>query len=271
MLKSLRARLRRLVGTSDEISLYHWSPNDHRGAQNLGDFLSRIIVKGVLQELEIESTSLRIDDGADLDERRLLAIGSILHHAREGDIVWGAGINGKDLHRRLRLKDLDIRMVRGPLTQRCLEREDISCPSEYGEPGLLLSRYYTPTATPGKWDYVTVPNLNDLGLWACAGETVVDPTGDWKAAVDMICSSSLVISSSLHGLVVAESYGIPARHLLSLAEPTFKYRDYYEGTGRDRVEFAQTIEEALELGGVRPPEYDPSTMLDLFPVDVVRR
>jgi pyruvyltransferase len=115
-------------------------------------------------------------------------------------------------------------------------------------------------------DYVVVPNLNDFSLYA-DHERAVDPTSGWRRVVAEICRAKLVVSTSLHGLVVAESYGIPARHLLSVAEPIFKYRDYYEGTGRQDVRFAHSIDEALDLGGVAAPEYDPSRMLSLFPTD----
>jgi pyruvyltransferase len=39
-----------------------------------------------------------------------------------------------------------------------------------------------------------------------------------------------VLSSSLHGIVLAEAFRIPARMLrLTENEPLYKYQDYYEG------------------------------------------
>lgn len=269
MLDELRTRLRALLGRPSPVALYYWSPDDHRGRNNFGDFLSRVIVGHVLSELGISPSRLRFDDDGDHSrDRRLLAIGSILHHAREGDVVWGSGVNGKDLHQKFRPGHLDVRMVRGPLTRRYLERNGVPCPADYGEPALLLSRYHPrPVATASR-DYVIVPNLNDYRFYE-DHERAVDPTSDWESVVTEICRAEFVVSSSLHGLVVADSYGIPARHLLSLAEPIFKYRDYYEGTGRQDVRFAHTIEEALRLGGVAAPECDPSRMLSRFPSDVL--
>ena len=49
--------------------------------------------------------------------RRLLAVGSILHLARDNDVVWGSGVHGKIVVRRHQFKQLDAREVRGPLTR----------------------------------------------------------------------------------------------------------------------------------------------------------
>ena len=35
-------------------------------------------------------------------------------------------------------------------------------------------------------------------------------TDDYKSVIDEICASEIVYTSSLHGIILAESYGIPA-------------------------------------------------------------
>src|SRR5262245_34695642 len=68
------------------IELFYWrSPQ----GVNFGDYLSSVIV-----------SKMAADAGCFLDEERpvpvrLLGIGSILHFARDGDVVWGSGVNGK--------------------------------------------------------------------------------------------------------------------------------------------------------------------------------
>ena len=60
-----------------------------------------------------------------------------------------------------------------------------------------------------------------------------------------IFNTELILSSSLHGVILAEAYGIPAVLIRNENEPLFKYKDYYMGTGRDKVVFAKSIKEGL--------------------------
>jgi pyruvyltransferase len=77
-----------------------------------------------------------------------------------------------------------------------------------------------------------------------------------------------VISSSLHGVIIAESYGIPAR-LLRVTEKNhlFKYQDYYLGTGRPHFQYATSVEEALRMGGEPPFVCDLQKLYETFPFE----
>lgn len=81
--------------------------------------------------------------------------------------------------------------------------------------------------------------------------------------------SDFVISGSLHGIIVAEAFGIPARLLYNnSSEPLYKYIDYYMGTGRAHFAYALSIEEALEMQGEAPAVFDASALLSSFPFDL---
>jgi pyruvyltransferase len=90
----------------------------------------------------------------------------------------------------------------------------------------------------------------------------------------MILGDSRVISSSLHGIILAESYGIPA--VLFLPEATrgnltlFKYQDYYYGTHRTEFPVARTIEEALAVTPCPVPDLTQQreALLQAFPADL---
>ena len=86
--------------------------------------------------------------------------------------------------------------------------------------------------------------------------------------VEKILKAKLVISGSLHGIVVAEAFGIPARLLkITSKEPIFKYQDYYWGTGRKKFKIAYSLEEALKMGGEQKPIIDLKKLLESFPYD----
>lgn len=96
---------------------------------------------------------------------------------------------------------------------------------------------------------------------------------DWKEFVDRIVNSELVISSSLHGIIIAEAYGIPAIMLKNnkISNIT-KYKDWYGSTERENFPIAESVEEALRI---TPSKIDPEVLkkmqndlLATFPVDL---
>ena len=95
---------------------------------------------------------------------------------------------------------------------------------------------------------------------------MVNPTEHWKEILKKINQSKLVISSSLHGIIIAESYGIPARLLkMTWIEALLKYQDYYESTGRPFFKYATSVQEALMMGGEEKGTIDLQKLLDAFP------
>ncbi len=251
-------------GGFPEIDVYFWKPVS--GARNFGDHLARVLV-----------TKILADRGHVIEEavrapRRLLTVGSVLHFARTGDVVWGSGVNGKAIDEgHHRYGTLDVRAVRGPLTREFLMRRGIAVPEVYGDPALLL-----PTVFPGRFravrrrHHVVVPNLHDLEALQRQGVVdLVSPLESWNRCIARILEAELVVASSLHGIVIAEAFGIPARYVrLTDTEKPFKYDDYMMGTGRARIGAATSIGEALEMGGMAPPVFDAQRLLGAFPIDL---
>jgi pyruvyltransferase len=61
-------------------------------------------------------------------------------------------------------------------------------------------------------------------------------TTDWKSFVDQIKQCRKIISSSLHGLIIAEAYGIPTEWRDwggGVIGDGWKFFDYYSATDRD--------------------------------------
>lgn len=253
----------------------HWNPRASLGTGriltrihvgrrvgNFGDLLGPLIVRRIRDSLGIEGSLTR--------GRRLLTVGSILHLAREGDVVWGSGINGKMLQHPY--PPLDVRALRGPLSAERLKRAGVEAPAVYGDPALLIPQLWRDeelAITRRSGGTVLVPNLHDRpGFPADA----LDPRADPLSCVRAIASASLVVSSSLHGLVVAEAYGVPAVLVASSTEPTFKYEDYYLGTGRPLPRPAATWREGLETAPAPPiADWAPETLLGAFPADLFPR
>lgn len=255
------------------VDVVHWNPIRRRPGvagrflpkrrvNNFGDLIGPVIVRHITQVKKLAEP---------VDERRLVAVGSIMHFARPGDVVWGAGINGKEMEKPI-AENLDVRAVRGPRTREILEDLGLDVPEIYGDPALLWSRFwprssYTQGAPESAWHDVTVvPNLHDLGNMR--GPHVVSPIGSPASIISKIALSRFVCGSSLHAIILAEAFGIPARLVKASAEPSFKYDDYYAGTGRPNYTPAATVAEAIEVGGEAPLDFNAQKLWDAFPTDL---
>ena len=262
--QALRARDEVKVEAYPHVECYSWRPRS--GKLNFGDHLAEVIVDGVLARrglMREEETAV---------SSRLFSIGSVLHFAQTGDTVWGSGVNGKIAEDQHSYASLDVRAVRGPRTAQFLSARGIAVPDVFGDPALLL-----PHLLPGRFTVtgdngpIFVPNLNDLDSFE-SPIPVASPLRGWNHVVNQIVRSSLVLASSLHGLILAEAFGIPARYVrLSEHESTFKYADYYEGTGREGAEEVTSIEAGLERGGRDPVVFSAEKLLEAFPYDLWRQ
>lgn len=247
------------------VRVVRWNPEHPGGGRvdNFGDLLGPLVVRRVVGERTAAHSG-----------PSLLTIGSILQFAERGDVVWGSGINGKLRAGRIDpRRALDVRAVRGPLTAAALEATGVGVPTTSGDPALLLPSVFPESralAAPDRRRHpvVVVPNVNDHDLDA-AGYHVVSPIGDPWRVIGEVLTGALVVGSSLHAIITAEAYGLPARAVRSASESIIKYVDYYEGTGRRGVRIAESVEQAVALGGVEPaPVFDSAALTDAFPEDL---
>ena len=92
-----------------------------------------------------------------------------------------------------------------------------------------------------------------------------------KKTIDEIYNSKLIISSTLHGIILAEAYGVPAIMLNKIEKnDRFKYDDYYHSTGRYNYPVCSTIEEALQMPVPEVPDLSQlqQNLLESFPTDL---
>ncbi len=242
---------------SFESSFFWWKGG---AGANFGDDLSRVIVERIL------GFSVECRDYI-TERKNMMAIGSILHYAQDDDVIWGSGFR-EDPSLEDRFKYLDVRSVRGPRTRDFLLKKGIDCPEVYGDPAILMAHLFPEFKKEEPiYDYIIMPTMCEQKLFG-SYKNVVFPEEPWDEIVKKITQSKLVISSSLHGIIVAESFGIPARLLRMVwIEPLLKYQDYYESTGRPNFRYATSVQEALEMGGEMPGDIDTEALMKAFPWD----
>lgn len=182
--------------------------------------------------------------------RHHLLIGSILNWSNlDRAVVFGSGIIDPDGP--VRGHPLRIHSVRGPLTRDVLLRHGIDCPECYGDPALLLPLFHRPERKPDgpvvlvpHADTVATPAFRSLARNLDADVVDMARFGCWTDVIDRIAGASLVLSESLHGLIVAETYRVPsvwvefvphvpeALRTPSTRDWTFKFRDFYASVGK---------------------------------------
>ncbi|WP_051378918.1 polysaccharide pyruvyl transferase family protein [Derxia gummosa] len=216
-------------------------------------------------------------------ERKLVSIGSVLHTARDGDIVWGTGVKGTKQSFEKKVRELSVHAVRGPLTVDFLRRSNIDTSRirEVFDPGCLIPVLYKDEIAAIRAELAgqsrgvrIVPHYRDDLLmrrehfaWA---NRFVSVDGSPLDMIRGLLGADLVISSSLHGVIFAEALGIPAVWLASAGgEDGFKFHDYYYGTGRYHVKPAATLDEALRTEPPQLPKLRFDDYLATFPKDEV--
>lgn len=242
------------------VNLHWWKLQGDK--QNVGDMLSPVVVDFLFRKKNVNVS------GPTRRTSHLYAIGSIIDGGYQNATVWGSGLlRDKDGYWWSKLRKLDIRVVRGPLTRQALLRNGYSCPEVYGDPAILMPLFYQPTDSAKKYQYRVVPHM----AYGTQYHNVLSPyTDDWRSFIDEIVQSERIISSSLHGVILAEAYGVPAILLNDHDMNLFKYRDYYASTGRTEIPMARTMEEALRMTPPALPDLSAlrEDLLGSFPSDL---
>jgi len=219
-----------------------------RGTPNFGDLLAPLLLDryaGIKAEW------------APICGASIVSVGSILEHVAPlwpGYII-GSGKLYEDSRLHLHTGTATILGVRGPLTAR-------QCPpgtQMLGDPGLLAAELIDDPEPEKTYDLGIVPHWSDAHLatdkrffsdnWHTQ---VIDPTQDPMTVICQISRCQKIVTSSLHGMIIADSFGIPRRF-----EPaknwdknqggTFKHRDYLASIGAPWVVGEQTTVSRLAV------------------------
>jgi len=166
----------------------------------------------------------------------VFSVGSILRHIIHPDrvTVWGSGIiSEKDVFPR----PLKTLAVRGPKTRQAMLRLGFDCPEVYGDPAVLLPLYFDPPERTQAKKVGIIPHFIELEEYKkrdLKDVTLIDVCQPVENVVSDIKSVEMTYSSSLHGLIVSHTYGIPSIWMESsipLMGDGVKFRDYYASCG----------------------------------------
>lgn len=218
---------------------------------NFGDLLSKYVVE-CLSGKKVESYNKK--DG----KPHLDAIGSILGRDEicNGPYVWGSGFLSYTpswkiwfvmLRQFFRGKYASpvFFAVRGQKSWEILHKAGFDCPKIFGDPGLLLPTLYFPQQIEKKykigvichWKHEKLKNFLPPERNDVKHISIERTYSNITSFIDELLSCEVIFSSSLHGLILANAYKVPAVrftvcgasiHKNELMED-FKFEDYLSG------------------------------------------
>ncbi len=251
-----------------KVNLNYWNE-----APNLGDSISPVIVEYMLSLKNINTDSIVSKT------KHLYAVGSVLTAGIQDCTVWGSGVLNSFISYRLKNRKFDIRAVRGPLTKIVLQDYGYNVPNVFGDPAILLSEIYKPKNVKKTHKYGIITHKDFDFDKAIKEKNILDKvkiidikTTNYKEFVDNIVSCETIISSSLHGVIIAETYNIPAI-LLKPQVDLLKYYDYYYSTNRYNFPMPNTIEEAFKITPICIPNFTEikENLKNTFPYDIYEK
>lgn len=263
MLKKIKKYFARIIHYN-KVNLYWWN------SQNWGDALNPYLV-----EL-ISKKEARYVGGK--DRHKYMVIGSILNMADKMTTVWGAGFIRQDDSFENGQAPGRVCAVRGPLTRNRLLELGVECPEVYGDPALLLPQFYQPKIEK-EYELGIIPHYTDkesdkLDSYKSLGHVnIIDVEGGVFSFVDEVNSCKNIVSSSLHGIICADSYNIPSGWIKldeKLLGDDFKFRDYHRSIGVPKVSYVSIseshgVDDLIRNTFLSPMDIDLSGLLESCP------
>ena len=161
----------------------------------------------------------------------LYGIGSILDRVKfPGQVIWGSGFISYDS----KIISPNVFAVRGPLS---LNKLNLVKSVPVGDPALLMPKIYSSTRVK-EYKIGIIPHYIDQKTFVqrfrcddpCRFLVINIKTNKFEAFIAQLCCCEFIVSSSLHGLILAHAYGIPAVWI-ELSEQVvgrgFKFFDYF--------------------------------------------
>jgi pyruvyltransferase len=213
----------------------YWPFDNNRSTHNFGDAINPFIGEFFSGEKVTNINSN--EDKIKASDKPYLVCGSSMTFVKIPTIVWGSAVLTPRW--KIKVNPIKICAVRGPRTRKYLIEKGIKCPEIYGDPGLLCPMMFKAKKTK-EYSLGIIPHVVDrkqVSEWRLPdGMLNIDIRDGFQKVVNQVNKCERIISSSLHGLVLADAYQIPSLWAVITGVPTakgkeFKYLDYLDSIG----------------------------------------
>lgn len=161
-------------------------------------------------------------------QNNLIAVGSILNAGNSRSKIWGAGfLDSKD-----QFRGGKIYALRGPYSNKIIKEMGYKGCNIFGDPALLLPIILPLKNSHNKFLGI-IPHWRDYDKMINNSLIKYDiinlKTTDIIEKIKEITSYSYILSTSLHGIIVAHAYGIPAIWIKQnkIDGDDIKFKDYF--------------------------------------------
>ena len=229
-------------------------------SQNLGDALNPLLHKAITGKEPIWT-----EPG---NPGTILAIGSLAHCAHPGDILWGTGAMADDMELQCD-KTTEALAIRGPLTAWMLYKRGVNLSNTiFADPAILVPRFFPhPRDNSIDRKILIVPHYADCERaiklpWNknCNEDClIVSPMKHTETLIHLIAEANSVITSSLHSLIVAEAYNVPAVWVEfsgNVRGNGYKFVDWYLSTIRNPPSAIQIRDDKIPWNQIYDAVYD---------------
>lgn len=200
----------------------------YRGLYNFGDDINPILWRLITGE---EPETMDINDQRPVEN--IIMCGSILGAANKWTTVWGSGFVERT---QKWFSKPEIAALRGPITLKMAQKYGLEGDVPLGDPVMVIKKYYQPWVNV-KYKYGVIPHYADKAKYPEMDDVlVIDIQSDIFTVIDNVWRCENIISSSLHGLVVADTYQRPSmwvRFSNNIWGDGMKFYDYFGSVGRD--------------------------------------
>jgi pyruvyltransferase len=219
-------------GNTDNALWLYWARTE-AVARNWGDALNPALVSFLSGRPVRHVDELPAEATADVHS----VIGSHLQAANARWVVWGTGKARDEVP--LGAAPRRICAVRGPLTRDAVLRQGIECPAVFGDCAIFFAAMLPARRNP-IYDLGIIQHIREVGIIPlppdcdATSTTFIDIGAGLNEVINQIVQCRRIVSSSLHGIIAAHVYGVPASWVKFSNLPKtngFKFRDYWASVG----------------------------------------
>lgn len=271
-MKRLWNRVRKTLEIEKAPDLYvlaNWS-NSPETSSNWGDALNADLIRLISGKTPVHVKSVYNWKGAPVYN----VIGSTLDSLSVRHLeVWGSGF--KRAEGLVRRKPQMVYAVRGPLTRKRLQELNVSCPEVFGDPAMLCPEFFPAASDRTRYPLGIIAHYVDAGHpWLSQIQAsnpdvrIINIRDGIRAVIRDATECRVIASSSLHGLILADAYGIPSTWLRfsdKIVGGDFKFHDHLLSIDKPltpalRVLPATEISEVLGCATAPPTHFNADAL-----------